>query len=74
MLTNTCITLETNGVGPSIVQRTVVASPCGVKVNSVVLWPSKGRKKSSLIDTLVGAWAASTSMRPAPTSLLPSQT
>src|SRR5713101_2590243 len=50
-----------------------VASPLGSRVNSNMLWASKGFRKSSLILTLEGATDSAISMRPWPTSLLPSQ-
>src|SRR5258707_599541 len=53
-------------------QVTFVASPLGSSVNSIVLWASNGLTKSSLIATLEGGTDSAISMRPWPTSLLPS--
>ncbi len=52
---------------------TSVASPAGTMVKTTMLCASKGRVKSSLIATVPGAEASTISMRPAPTSLFPSQ-
>src|SRR5712675_2586640 len=49
-----------------------VASPLGSSVNSIVLCASNGLTKSSLIATLEGGTDSAISMRPWPTSLLPS--
>jgi hypothetical protein len=38
-----------------MVRVTLLASPCGTIVNSAVLWPSNGLKKSSLITTFDAA-------------------
>ena len=59
------------GAGPRMTHSTSVLSPLGVSVNSAMLWPSKGLMKSSLISTLAAGSAFRTSMRPAPTLLLP---
>src|SRR5664279_524396 len=69
---NTCMTLDRKGAGPRITQLTVVASACGDSVNSAVLWPSYGLKKSSLITIVDGMADSRISMRPEPTFLLPS--
>src|SRR6266852_1945431 len=50
MLMNTCMILPMNGNGPCMSHVTLVASPCGSIVNSAVLWPSNGMKKSSFDD------------------------
>ena len=52
---NRCMTLPMNGNGPCIRQPTLVALPCGSIVNSAVLWPSNGLKKSSLMTIVAGA-------------------
>jgi hypothetical protein len=70
---NTPITFDMNGAGPCIAQCTLVAFPCGSIVNSAVLWASNGLKKSSLMTSFDGVFASKISMRPVPTSLLPSQ-
>src|SRR6266550_5524897 len=60
------------GEGPRIAQVTLVESPCGSSVNSALLCPSIGLRKSSLIVTLEGEAASVISMRPLPTFELPS--
>jgi hypothetical protein len=70
---NTCINFDMNDAGPCITHVTLVASPCGSIVNSAVLWPSNGLKKSSLMTIFAGADVSRISMRPEPTFLLPSQ-
>src|SRR5882762_1549635 len=60
------------GDGPRMAQVTFVESPWGSSVNSVMLWPSMGLRKSSLIVTLVGGETSVISMRPLPTLELPS--
>src|SRR3981189_902772 len=76
MFMNTCMIFPMNGVGPYMSQVrlvvTLVASPCGSIVNSAVLWPSNGAKKSSLMTIFVGTEVSRISMRPEPTFLLPS--
>src|SRR6266853_602603 len=72
MLINTCMTFEMKGAGPRIAQVTFVESPSGASVNSAVLCPSIGLRKSSLIVTLEGADASVISIRPLPTLELPS--
>jgi len=62
---------DINGAGPCISHVTFVVSPCGTKVNSAVLWASKGFRKSSLMTTLFGGGASRISMRPEPTFRLP---
>src|SRR6266699_1331075 len=59
-------------MGPFMAQVTLVESPLGSSVNSTMLWVSNGLTKSSLIATLEGATDSAISMRPWPTSLLPS--
>src|SRR5260370_26164855 len=66
------MTFEMNGAGPCMAQVTFVASPRGSSVNSAMLCPSIGLRKSSLIVTLDGAEASVISMRPLPTLALPS--
>ncbi|MNG14102.1 hypothetical protein D3C84_978320 [compost metagenome] len=46
---------------------------CGWRVNSAVLWASKGIWKSSLISTRSFGSLSVICMRPTPTSLLPCQ-
>src|SRR5882672_3281766 len=53
-------------------QVTFVAPSLGASVNSTVLWASKGFRKSSLIASFEGGTASAISIRPWPTSLLPS--
>src|SRR4051794_9702312 len=53
-LMKTCIILDMNGAGPCISHVRLVASPSGSIVNSAVLWPSKGAKKSSLMTIFDG--------------------
>src|SRR6266571_1500374 len=60
-------------MGPCMTQVTLVESPLGSSVNSTMLLVSKRFKKSNLIPTLEGAIDSAISMRPWPTSLLPSQ-
>src|ERR1035437_2594393 len=72
MLMNTCITLDIKGAGPCIAQVRLVASPCGSIVNSAVLCPSNGVKKSNLMTIFEGTEASRISIRPEPTFLLPS--
>src|ERR1019366_1099009 len=67
MLMNTCITLDIKGAGPCIAQVRLVASPCGSIVNSAVLCPSNGVKKSSLMTIFEGTEASRISIRPEPT-------
>src|SRR2546430_15527779 len=59
-------------MGPCMAQVTWVESPWGSSVNSTMLWVSNGFTKSSLIATLDGATDSAISMRPWPTSRLPS--
>src|SRR5216684_2037506 len=59
-------------MGPCMVQVTLVESALGSSVNSTMLWVSNGLTKSSLIATFEGATESAISMRPWPTSLLPS--
>src|SRR6266566_949896 len=66
------MTFEMKGAGPRIAQVTLVESPSGFSVNSAMLWPSIGLRKSSLIVTLEGEAASVISMRPLPTLELPS--
>ncbi|MNF14055.1 hypothetical protein D3C80_2161170 [compost metagenome] len=54
-------------------QVTWVPPPSGRRVNSAVLWASKGISKSSLISTREAGSLSVISMRPVPTSLLPCQ-
>src|ERR1700738_1131029 len=61
-----------NGAGPCIAQVTFVESPWGSSVNSAMLWPSIGLRKSSLMVTLEGGDTSVISMRPFPTLELPS--
>src|SRR5438105_3329521 len=51
---------------------TVVSPPPGCSVKSTTLWPSNGLMKSSWILTLEGDEASVISIRPEPTSRLPS--
>src|ERR1700686_1318478 len=53
-------------------QVTFVESPWGTSVNSAMLWPSIGLRKSSLIVTEEGGAASVISMRPFPTLAFPS--
>src|SRR6267143_5964524 len=66
------MTFERKGVGPRITQVTLVESPWGSSVNSAMLWPSIGLRKSSLTVTFVGGETSVISMRPLPTLALPS--
>src|SRR5438093_3430552 len=59
-------------MGPCMTQLTFVESPWGSSVNSTMLCVSNGLTKSSLIATLDGGTDSAISMRPWPTSLLPS--
>src|SRR5256885_6068606 len=59
-------------MGPCMTQVTLVESPWGSSVNSTMLCVSNGFTKSSLIATLEGDTDSAISMRPWPTSLLPS--
>src|SRR5260221_268270 len=59
-------------MGPCVVQVTLVESALSSSVNSTMLWVSNGLTKSSLIATFEGATDSAISMRPWPTSLLPS--
>src|SRR5712691_4864010 len=59
-------------MGPCMTQMTLVESPLGSSVNSTMLWASNGLTKSSLIATFEGATDSAISMRPWPTSRLPS--
>ena len=61
------------GLAPFMAQVTRVVSPLGSMVNSTMLLPLNGRKKSSLMTTLFGGEVSAISMRPEPTWLLPSQ-
>ena len=70
MLKKTPISLGMKAAGPDMFQVTVVASPAGTMVKVAMLWPSKGRMKSSLMPTLAGA-VSRTSMGPDPALLLP---
>ena len=70
MLTNTVISFDMNGIGPSIDQTTVVESAAGVSTKRVVFDVAIGSMKSSLIS-IADASAFVISIRPAPTSRLP---
>src|SRR5437879_13137329 len=59
-------------MGPCMTQVTFVESPWGSSVNSTRLCASNGFMKSSLIATFDGGTDSAISMRPWPTSLLPS--
>src|ERR1022692_670455 len=71
MLTNLVISLATKGWGPGKAHLTFVEPPLASSVNSAMLWPSKGLKKSSLIVTLEGGDVSTISMRPWPALPLP---
>src|SRR6476660_3201314 len=60
---NTCISFDRKGAGPCMSQLRFVASPCGRSVNSAVLWPSNGVKKSSLMTIFDGAEVSRISIR-----------
>src|ERR1700741_5026560 len=60
------------GVWPCMAQVTLVASPFGSSVNSTRLCASNGFTKSRLSATLEGGTDSAISIRPWPTSLLPS--
>src|SRR5215813_1439519 len=51
---------------------TFVDSPLGSRLNSTTLWASNGFRKSSLSFTLAGGTDSAISIRPSPTSRLPS--
>src|SRR5438094_9680076 len=72
MLQKTVIGYEILSMGPCLTQVTSVESPLGSSVNSTMLCVSNGLTKSSLIATLDGGTDSAISMRPWPTSLLPS--
>src|SRR2546426_8454683 len=59
-------------MGPCMTQVTFVESPWGSSVNSTMLYVSNGFTKSSLMATFDGGTDSAISMRPWPTSLLPS--
>ena len=71
MLTKMLITFPRYMFGPRIVHVTPVALPFGFSENSVTLFDSNGRRKSSLIVTCE-ADASTISIRPAPALLFPS--
>src|SRR5258708_19069464 len=72
MLRNTWKSLEMKRFGPYMAQVTSVAAPFGSSVNSAVLCPSIGLRKSSLIVIFEGGLISMISIRPLPTLLLPS--
>jgi len=52
MLKNMVINLLMKGLGPNMACVTIVVSPRGMIVKSIVLWPSMGFMKSILSTTL----------------------
>jgi ribose transport system substrate-binding protein len=71
-LMNVPMSLAIYGCGPCMAQVTFVDSLSGCKVNSTMLCALNGRSMSSFMTILDGGAESVISMRPAPTSRLPS--